>query len=106
MKHKKYVLHYRNFKYIQELSVQIDNVHRVISFEQSPWLEIYISFNTEERKKAKKDDFERDFFKLMNNAVFGKTMENVQNRVDMKFTLDDGYAVKYSSNSPSMMATP
>ena len=96
MEHKKYVLHYRNLKYIKELGVQIDNVHRVISFEQSPWLEVYISFNTEERKKAK-DDFEKDFFKLMNNAVFGKTMENVQNRVDMKFTLDEDYAVKYFS---------
>ena len=72
------------------------SIHRVISFEQPPWLEVYISFNTEERKNAK-DDFEKDFFKLMNNAVFCKTMENVQNKIDMKFTLDEDYAVKYFS---------
>ena len=96
MEHTKYVLQYRNLKYVKELSVQIDNAHRVISFEQSPWLEVYISFNTEERKRAK-NDFEKDFFKLMNNAVFGKTMENVQKMVAMKVTLDEDYAVKYFS---------
>ena len=48
-------------------------------------------------EKKAKDDCAKDFFKLMNNAVFGKTMENVQNRVDMKFTLDEDYAVTYFS---------
>ena len=48
----------------------------------------YISASTRRKGKKAKDDFEHDFFKLMNNAVFGKTMENVQNRVDIKFTLD------------------
>ena len=55
----------------------------------------YIRAST--RRNGKKYDFEKDFFKLM--PVFGKTMENVQNRVDMKFTLDEDYAVKYCSKS-------
>ena len=57
----------------------------------------YISASTRRNGKKTKDDFEKDFFKLMNNAVFGKTMENVQNRVDVKFTLHEDYSMKYFS---------
>ena len=58
----------------------VDKFHEIISFKQSKWLEKYISFNTQRRNRAK-NDFEKDVYKLLNNAFYGKTMANVPNRL-------------------------
>jgi len=63
--------------------MKLKRVQRVLEFEQECWMEPYIRMNTEFRKKAK-SSIEKNFYKLMNNSIFGKTMENLRNRIDIK----------------------
>ena len=64
-------------KQVLNHGLNFKKVHRIIEFNQKAWLKPYINMNRELRKFTK-DDFEKDLFKLMNNAVFGKTMENIR----------------------------
>ena len=67
--------------------MKLKKVHRVLEFDQSPWLKQYISFNTQKRTNAK-NAFEKDFFKLLNNSIYGKTCENLLKRVDVRLVAD------------------
>ena len=76
---KNYLVHYRMLKFYVRHGMTVEKIHEVKSFKQSKWLEKYINFNTQKRNKAV-NDFEKDFYKLLNIAIYGKTMENVRNR--------------------------
>jgi hypothetical protein len=94
---KNYVVHIANLQYYLSMGMILKNIHKVIEFNHSDWLAKYINFNSAMRQKAT-NDFEKDFYKLMNNAFYGKTMENVRNRNNVQFCLDKEKFVKHTSS--------
>ena len=87
---KNYLIHYRMLKFYVRHGMLVDKVHVVISFKQCKWLEKYINFKTQKRNQAV-NDFEKGFYRLLNNAFYGETMENVGNRLKIKFVKKDDY---------------
>ena len=85
---KKYVVHIKSLKQALNHGLKLNKVNRIIEFNKKTWLKPYIDMNTELRKLAK-DDFEKDLFKLMNNAVFGKTVENIRKHRNIKLVTTD-----------------
>ena len=85
---KNYVTHIPALNQALQHGLRLDRIHRVIELDQLPWLKTYIDFNTQLRKAAT-NDFEKDFFKLMNNSVFGKTMENIRKHRNIKLVMTE-----------------
>ena len=83
-----YVAHIRPLKEALNHGLILKKVHRVIQFNQKAWLKPFIDMNTKLRTEAK-NYFEKDLFTLMNNAIFGKTMENVRTHRDIKLVTTD-----------------
>ena len=97
LEHKeKYIVHVPALKQALNHGLKFKKVYRVISFRQKAWMEHYIEMNTELRKQAR-NEFEKEFFKLLNNSVFGKTMENVRNHTDIKLVVTNGQREKLVS---------
>ena len=88
---KNYVIHIQALNQVLQHRLRLDGIHRATEFDQSPWLKIYIDFNIQLRKAAT-NDLEKDFFKLMNNSVFSKTMENIRKHRNIKLiTTEENY---------------
>ena len=91
-----YVVHYRNLQLYLSLEMKFTKIHRVLKFKQSNWMKNYIDFNTKKRMNAA-NDFEKDFFKLMINSAYGKTMENLRKRIKVRLVNNEKYFLKYTS---------
>ena len=93
---EKYVIHYKKLKQDLNSGLKLTNIHRGIKFEESEWLNPYIDMNSKLRAKAT-NKFEKDFFKLMNNSIFGKTMEDIRKRVNIILISNEDKAKKYTA---------
>ena len=91
---EKYIIHNSVLEKYLKLGMKVTKVHRTISFKESNWLAKYINFNTEQRTKAK-SDFEKDLWKLMNNSFYGKTLENIRGRSEIKLLTEREEVKKY-----------
>ena len=91
---KNYVVHYRNLKYYLSKGWILTKVHKILEFKQSDWMKSYIDFNTQRRKEAT-NEADKTLFKLLNNVVYGKTIENMRKRIKIRTTTNEKDFLKY-----------
>ena len=83
MSKNNYVIHYRNLQQCLEKAFKLKKVHIILKFKQEDWIKPYIDFKTQKRKEAT-NDVDQNLFKLLNNAVYGETMENLRKRIKVR----------------------
>ena len=98
---ERYVVHHRLLRFYLEQGLKVTKVHKILTFKESPWLKTYIDFNNDQRIKAtkQKNDFEKDLWKLMNNSFYGKTIENIRNRISFDL-FNNEKAIRKEINKP------
>jgi RNase P subunit RPR2 len=94
---RNYVVHYRNLQFYLKQGLVLSKIHQVLRFVQKRWLAPYIAFNTDKRKLAT-STFEKDFYKLLNNSMFGKTMENLRKRINVRLVTEQIAAERCVAN--------
>ena len=91
-------MHIRNLELYLDLGIKLSRIDSVLQFNESTWLEKHIVFNTTMRSNAK-HNFENDYYKLLNNSAFGKTMENLRKRVNIKLTGSEDIFTKHAAKA-------
>ena len=98
----KYVVHYKNLQYYLSLGMKLVKIHRVLSFKQSNWLKSYADFNTEKRQKSP-NEFNKNLCKLLNNCIYGKSIENQRKRMNVKL-INDKKVYQRCVNKPNFLS--
>ena len=83
----KYIVDYKNLKYYFSLGMKLKDIHRILSFKQKNWLKSYCDFNTEKRR-LRNDKFNKNLYKVMNSCIYGKSIENIRKRINVKLVQD------------------
>ena len=97
MSKNNYVVHYRNLKYYLSQGLIFKKVQKILEFKQSAWMKPYIDFNTQKRKEAT-NEADKNLFKLLKNAVYGKTMENMRKRIKIRILKNEKDFIKYAQD--------
>ena len=98
----KYVVHYKNLGNYSPLGIILVKIHRILSFRQSNWLKKCVDFNTDKRNKST-DEFNKNLRKLLNNCIYGKSIENIRRRINVKL-INDQKTYQRRVNKPNFIS--